>query len=61
MLDTVYFTLPTQEYVGENGTDFNNILPKISPLNPMYLTKKHKMLQLLSAFVEKFKGVGGEL
>lgn len=50
-----------REYVSENGTDFNNILPKMSPLNPMYLTKKHKVLQLLSAFVEKFKGVGGEL
>lgn len=50
-----------REYVSENGTDFNNILPKMSPLNPMYLTKKHKVFQLLSAFVEKFKGVGGEL
>ena len=50
-----------REYVSENGTDFNNILPKMSPLNPMYLTKKHKVLQLLSAFVEKFKGVGGEI
>lgn len=50
-----------REYVSENGTDFNNILPKMSPLNPMYLTKKHKVFQLLAAFVEKFKGVGGEL
>ena len=50
-----------REYVSDNGTDFNNILPKMSPLNPMYLTKKHKVLQLLSAFVEKFKGVGGKL
>lgn len=50
-----------REYVSEHGTDFNNILPQMSPLNPMYLTKKHKVLQLLAAFVEKFKGVGGEL
>lgn len=50
-----------RKYVSENGTDFNNILPKMSPLNPMYLTKKYKVLQLLSAFVEKFKGIGGEL
>lgn len=50
-----------REYVSENGTDFNNILPKMSPLNPMYLAKKHKVFQLLSVFVEKFKGVGGEL
>ena len=50
-----------REFVSENGTDFNSILPKMSPLNPMYLTKKHKVFQLVSAFVEKFKGVGGEL
>ena len=50
-----------REFVSENGTDFNSILPKMSPLNPMYLTKKHKVFQLISAFVEKFKGVGGKL
>ena len=50
-----------REFVSENGTDFNSILPKMSPLNPMYLTKKHKVFQLIAAFVEKFKGVGGVL
>mgnify|MGYP003423825978 FL=1 len=50
-----------REFVSENGTDFNSILPKMSPLNPMYLTKKHKVFQLIAAFVEKFKGVGGKL
>ncbi|MBR1766500.1 MAG: type I restriction endonuclease subunit R, partial [Bacteroidales bacterium] len=50
-----------REFVSENGTDFNGILPKMSPLNPMYLTKKNKVFQLLSAFVEKYKGVGGEI
>ena len=50
-----------REYVSENGTDFNNILPKMSPLNPLYLTKKHKVFQLIASFVEKFKGVGGQL
>lgn len=50
-----------REFVSENGTDFNNILPKMSPLNPMYLTKKHKVFQLIAAFVEKFKGVGGKI
>ncbi len=50
-----------REFVSENGTDFNSILPKMSPLNPMYLTKKHKVFQLIVAFVEKFKGVGGKL
>lgn len=48
-----------REFVSDNGTDFNSILPKMSPLNPMYLTKKHKVFQLIAAFVEKFKGVGG--
>ena len=50
-----------REYASENGTDFNNILPKMSPLNPLYLTKKHKVFEKISAFVEKFKGVGGRL
>jgi type I restriction enzyme R subunit len=50
-----------REFVSENGTDFNSILPKMSPLNPMYLTKKHKVFQLIAAFVEKFKGVGGRI
>lgn len=50
-----------REFVSENGTDFNSILPKMSPLNPMYLTKKNKVFQLIAAFVEKFKGVGGKL
>ncbi len=50
-----------REYVSENGIDFNSILPKMSPLNPLYLAKKHKVFQLIAAFVEKFKGIGGEL
>lgn len=50
-----------REFVSENGTDFNKILPRMSPLNPMYLTKKHKVFQLIAAFVEKFKGIGWQL
>lgn len=50
-----------REYASENGTDFNNILPKMSPLNPLYLIKKHKVFEKIAAFVEKFKGVGGQL
>lgn len=57
-----YITISLKrEFVSENGTDFNSILPKMSPLNPMYLTKKHKVFQLIAAFVEKFKGVGGDI
>ena len=50
-----------REYASDNGTELNAILPKMSPLNPEYLSKKQTVLQKISAFVEKFKGVGGEL
>lgn len=50
-----------REYASDNGTDLNAILPKMSPLNPLYLTKKHNVFQKISSFVEKFKGVGGQL
>lgn len=47
------------EFASENGTDLNAILPKMSPLNPQYLTKKRSVFQKIVAFVEKFKGIGG--
>lgn len=50
-----------REFASENGTDFNSILPRMSPLNPLYLTKKRQVFERISAFIEKFKGVGGEL
>lgn len=50
-----------REYASENGTELNEILPKMSPLNPQYLTKKQSVFQKISAFVEKFKGVGGKI
>ena len=50
-----------REYASENGTELNTLLPKMSPLNPQYLTKKQSVFQKISAFVEKFKGVGGQL
>ena len=50
-----------REYVSENGTELNEILPKMSPLNPKYLTKKQSVFQKIAAFVEKFKGVGGKV
>ncbi|WP_298148570.1 type I restriction endonuclease subunit R [Flavobacterium sp.] len=49
-----------REYASENGTELNAILPKMSPLNPQYLTKKQIVFNRLVAFVEKFKGVGGQ-
>ncbi|TDR27863.1 type I restriction endonuclease subunit R [Hydromonas duriensis] len=48
-----------REYVSENGTGLNEALPKMSPLNPKYMTKKQTVFQKIVAFVEKFKGVGG--
>lgn len=50
-----------REFASENGTELNSILPKMSPLNPQYLTKKHSVFRKIAAFVEKFKGVGGKI
>lgn len=50
-----------REYASENGTELNEILPKMSPLNPKYLTKKQSVFQKISAFVDKFKGIGGKV
>lgn len=50
-----------REFASENGTELNTILPKMSPLNPQYLTKKQSVFQKISAFVDKFKGIGGQL
>lgn len=49
------------EYASENGTELNEALPKISPLNPKYRTKKHDVFRKISDLVEKFKGIGGEI
>lgn len=48
-----------REFASENGTELNAVLPRMSPLNPQYLTKKQSVFQKIAAFVEKFKGVGG--
>ena len=50
-----------REFASENGTELNAVLPKMSPLNPQYLTKKQSVFQKIAAFVEKFKGVGGQI
>ena len=34
-----------RKYASENGADLNAILPKMSPLNPQYLTKKQSVFQ----------------
>ncbi|MGL5040915.1 MAG: type I restriction endonuclease subunit R [Aeromonas sp.] len=50
-----------REFASENGTELNSLLPKMSPLNPQYLTKKQDVFQKIAAFIEKFKGVGGDI
>lgn len=50
-----------REYASENGTELNGILPKMSPLNPQYLTKKQSVFQKIAAFIEKFKNIGRDL
>ena len=50
-----------KEYASENGTGLNEMLPKMSPLNPKYHTKKRNVFEKISAFVEKFKRVGGSI
>ncbi|EOV8346286.1 HsdR family type I site-specific deoxyribonuclease, partial [Escherichia coli] len=49
-----------REYATENGTELNETLPRLSPLNPQYKTKKQTVFQKISAFIEKFKEVGGK-
>ena len=50
-----------REYASENGTELNAILPKMSPLNPLYLTKKQSVFKKIASLIEKYKGVGGQL
>lgn len=57
-----YITISLKhEFASENGTELNAILPKMSPLNPQYLTKKQSVFQKIVSFVEKFKRIGGQL
>jgi len=50
-----------REFASDNGTELNAVLPKMSPLSPQYLIKKQNVFQQIAAFVEKFKGVGGQV
>ena len=50
-----------RESASDSGTQLNTLLPKMSPLNPLYLIKKQTVFQKMAAFVEKFKGVGGQV
>jgi type I restriction enzyme R subunit len=50
-----------REYASDNGTELNALLPKMSPLNPEYLQIKQRVFQKLTLFIDKFKGVGGQI
>ena len=50
-----------REFASDNGTELNTILPNMSPLNPQYLARKQHVFQKIAAFVDKFKGVGGQI
>jgi type I restriction enzyme R subunit len=50
-----------RQYASGNGTELNSTLPKMSPLNPQFKTKKQTVFQKIAAFIEKFKGVGGQV
>ena len=50
-----------REFASENGTDLNAILPKMSPLSPQFRVVKQRVFEKMADFVEKFKGVGGQL
>ncbi|MGC6746515.1 hypothetical protein ACP0HM_30665 [Escherichia coli] len=45
----------------KNGTELNETLPKLSPLNPQYKNEKNRQFsRKIVSFIEKFKGVGGK-
>lgn len=46
-------------FAGDNGTELNAVLPRMSPLAPQYLSKKKSVFRKLKRFIEKFKGVDG--
>ncbi len=50
-----------REFASDTGNQLNDILPKLSPLNPQHLKNKQNVFQKVAAFVEKFKGVGGKV
>ena len=50
-----------REYATENGTALNATLPKMSLLNSQYKGIKQRVFEKIGAFVDKFKGVGGEI
>ena len=44
-------------YASENGMELNDTLPKMSPLNPEYITKKQTVFEKIQNFVKEFKDI----
>ena len=45
-----------REYATENGTELNETLPRLSPLNPQYKTKKQTVFQKLAHLLKNLRG-----
>ena len=45
-----------REYATENGTELNETLPRLSPLNPQYKTKNRLFFKKLAHLLKKFGG-----
>ena len=50
-----------REYATDNGADLNAMLPRMSPLNPKYLTKKQTVFRKVADFVERYKGISRDI
>ena len=48
-----------REYATENGTELNEILPKLSPLNPQYKRKNRPFFRRLAHLLRSLKAWGG--
>jgi type I restriction enzyme R subunit len=46
-----------KQFASENGLGLHEALPKMSPLNPQYKTKRQTVFDKIVGFVEKFKGI----
>jgi type I restriction enzyme R subunit len=44
-----------REFASDNGTELNAVLPKMSPLNPQYLTKKQSVFQKLQRLLKNLR------
>lgn len=55
-----YLALSLQNgYASDQGTNINDCMTPMSPLNPEYTQKKAQIFYRLSAFVDKYGGIGG--